>query len=167
MNNYQVMPADIKDWETIKNIYIEGIKTKNATFETACSVLTGEQWFNGKIPGSVFKIIDSNQIVLGWSALSSVSDRCVYGGVVEVSVYIADSAKGKGLGKQLLQSLIDFSENNNIWTLQAGIFIENKASIGLHKKLGFREVGIREKLGKLDGIWRDVMLLEKRSVTIL
>ncbi len=153
-------------WPAIKEIYIEGIATGNATFEQACSIGEYREWIAKKIEGSVF-IFKENNIILGWSALSSVSDRCVYEGVAEVSVYVAGHAKGRGIGIILLQQLIDFSEENNIWTLQAGIFPENKASIALHKKLGFREVGIREKLGKMEGQWRDVVLMERRSNKIV
>ncbi len=159
--------AQPKDWEAIKSIYIEGIDTKLATFETSCSVSdTGVDWFRGKIDQSVFVAIEHDEIK-GWSALSPVSDRCVYGGVAEVSVYVTRSAARMGIGKMLLDQLIDFGEQHNIWTLQAGIFSENIASIQLHEKCGFRVVGTREKLGQLDGEWKDVVLMERRSETIL
>ena len=167
MDIHRIETGHLTDWDAIKTIYIEGIQTGNATFESVDELPTGENWFACKVQGSVYKIIDIDQVILGWSALSSVSDRCIYGGVAEISVYITNSARGKGLGKQLLQILIDFAENNGIWTLQAGIFPENKVSISLHKKLGFRTVGIREKLGKLENRWRDVLLMERRSDTIL
>ncbi len=159
--------AQSDDWERIKQIYLEGIATKLATFESVCSVPdAGATWFNGKIESSVFIAVENDQ-VMGWSALSPVSDRCVYGGVAEVSVYVATSAAGRGIGKMLLDQLIDFAEENNIWTLQAGIFSDNRASIRLHEKGNFRLVGTREKLGKLDGEWKDVVLMERRSRTIL
>lgn len=159
--------ALLSDWEAIKNIYIEGINTKLATFETSCSVPDiGADWFNGKIDQSIFVAIEQDEVI-GWSALSPVSDRCVYGGVAEVSVYVTGIATGKGIGKMLLDQLIAFAENHNIWTLQAGIFTENMASIKLHEKGGFRMVGTREKLGQLDGVWKDVVLMERRSDTIL
>ncbi|HEX9926202.1 MAG TPA: GNAT family N-acetyltransferase, partial [Anaerolineae bacterium] len=107
-----------------------------------------------------------NGQVTGWAALSPVSGRCVYGGVAEVSVYIAASARGQGLGRRLLQALIDESERAGLWTLQAGIFPENKASLTVHKHCGFREVGYREHLGQMQGVWRDVVLLERRSKTV-
>ena len=155
------------DWEAIRRIYIEGINTKLATFETSCSVpVVGKDWFNSKIGQSVFVATEKDQVI-GWSALSPVSDRCVYGGVAEVSVYVTASATGKGIGKMLLDKLIGFAEHHNIWTLQAGIFADNIASIKLHEKGGFRLVGTREKLGKLDGAWKDVVLMERRSKTIL
>lgn len=153
-------------WPAIKEIYIEGIKSGNATFEQTCSISDYKDWIEKKIKKSVF-IFKENNIILGWSALSHVSDRCVYEGVAEVSVYVAEHAQSRGIGKALLQQLVDFSEENNIWTLQAGIFPENKASIALHKKFGFREVGVREKLGKMECKWRDVILLERRSKKIL
>jgi phosphinothricin acetyltransferase len=101
--------------------------------------------------------------VLGWAALSRVSSRQVYAGVTEVSIYVAERSRGKGIGQALLQALIAESERCGIWTLQAGIFPENVASITLHLKNGFREVGRRERLGRMNGIWRDVVLLERRS----
>jgi L-amino acid N-acyltransferase YncA len=103
--------------------------------------------------------------VLGWAALSAVSSRLVYAGVAEISVYVASSARGCGVGKALLQALVEESEANGIWTLQAGIFPENAASISLHKSCGFREVGVRRRIGKLGVRWRDVLLLERRSAT--
>jgi phosphinothricin acetyltransferase len=101
--------------------------------------------------------------VLGWAALSRVSERCVYGGVAEVSVYVAASARGRGVGRKLLEELVRASEEAGVWTLQAGIFPENTASIALHERCGFRIVGIRRQLGQLRGVWRDVALLERRS----
>ncbi len=101
--------------------------------------------------------------VVGWAALSLVSGRCIYAGVAEVSVYVAASTRGLGAGKVLLPALIEESERAGIWTLQAGIFPENRASIALHKSCGFRELGYRERIGQLDGVWRDVVLLERRS----
>jgi L-amino acid N-acyltransferase YncA len=101
--------------------------------------------------------------VVGWAALSPVSRRCVYGGVAEVSVYVAESARGQGIGRALLSALIDASEAAGIWTLQAGIFPENEASVRLHKSCGFRVVGRRERIGQLHGVWRDTLLLERRS----
>jgi len=105
-------------------------------------------------------------VVLGWSALSPVSDRCCYAGVAEASLYVSASHRGQGIGKALLQATIERAESNGIWTLQAGIFRENRASLALITKCGFREVGRRERLGKLDGVWRDVLLLERRSSVV-
>jgi phosphinothricin acetyltransferase len=104
-----------------------------------------------------------NNSVVGWAALSPVSSRCVYGGVAELSVYTSDKHRGKGVGKKLLQQLIAESETNGIWTLQAGIFQENEASVKLHEGVGFRIIGIREKIGKLKGTWRNNYILERRS----
>lgn len=157
-----ITQATKKHWKSIKKIYIEGILTNNATFEKPENIKSVDEWFLSKILNSVF-VFTQNDNVLGWASLSGVSDRCVYSGVAEVSIYIAMQEFGKGIGSQLFEQLIDFSEQNNIWTLQAGIFPENVASIKLHKKFGFREVGYREKLGKLNNKWRDVILLERRS----
>ncbi len=162
-----IRKAYIYDWTQIKEIYNEGIETDNATFETVSSISeNSEEWFSKKIDNSIF-VADENNEIIGWAALSPVSDRCVYGGVGEVSVYVKSSAQGKGLGNKLLNKLIEFAEQNNVWTLQAGIFPENETSIKLHEKCGFRIVGVREKLGQLKGIWRDVVLMERRSKTIL
>ena len=147
------------DWDSVKAIYEEGIATKNATFET--QVPEWKEWDKRHLKKCRFIALNNNQIV-GWAALSPVSERCIYSGVAEVSVYVSSSFMGKGVGSLLLQRLIEESENTNIWTLQAGIFPENNASLNLHKKHGFREVGTRERIGKLDGAWRDVILLERR-----
>lgn len=152
------------DWESVKSIFEDGIATKNATFETAAG--TWEKWNSDHLTDARLVAENSDQIQ-GWAALSPVSGRCVYGGVAEVSVYVANAMHGKGLGSALLDRLIEESEQQNIWTLQAGIFPENKASINLHKKLGFRIVGTREKIGKMDGQWRDVVLMERRSKKVM
>ncbi len=104
--------------------------------------------------------------VLGWAALSPVSSRCVYGGVAEVSVYIAARARGRGVGKRLLAALVEDSEREGLWTLQAGLFPENTASVAVHRQCGFREVGVRERIGEMNGVWRDVLLMERRSKTV-
>ena len=147
-------------WPEISKIYEEGIKTGNATFEQSCPAW--EEWDNDHRKDCRFVAIEEN-VVVGWAALSNVSGRCVYAGVAEVSVYISENFRGKGIGKLLLEKLVQESEQARIWTLQAGIFPENTASIQLHKKCGFREVGIREKIGKMNGVWRNVVLLERRS----
>lgn len=148
------------DWNDVRRIYLEGIATGDATFETDAPAW--DRWDATHRPGERF-VARGGGAVLGWAALSPVSDRCVYGGVAEVSVYVAAAARGNGLGVALLQRLIDASEEAGVWTLQAGIFPENRASVALHERLGFREVGRRERLGKLKGVWRDVLLLERRS----
>lgn len=152
-----------QDWDTVRLIYLEGIATGQATFETEAP--EWDLWDRSHLPFGRL-VAREDQSVMGWAALSYVSDRCVYAGVVEVSVYVGESSRGHGIGHALLQALVAESEKNGIWTLQAGIFPENSASIELHRKCGFREVGRRERLGKLDGVWRDVMLLERRSPVV-
>ena len=151
------------DWDAVAKIYKEGIATGFATFET--EVPQWENWDRAHTQHCRFVMTKSNEI-LGWAALSPVSSRCVYGGVAEVSVYVAGNARGKGVGKQLLFSLISESEKQGIWTLQAGIFPENSASIELHKKMGFRLIGVRERIGKLGDTWQDNIILERRSKKI-
>jgi L-amino acid N-acyltransferase YncA len=151
------------DWEAVKQIYEEGIATGNATFQQ--SAPTWDEWNNSHLLHSrIVAKADNN--VLGWAALTPVSGRCVYAGVAEVSVYVSDKARGKGLGKQLLQKLIEESEANGIWTLQAGIFPENTPSIKIHEACGFRIFGTRERIGKMNGVWRDNLVLERRSKTV-
>jgi len=157
--------ADMQDgdWNAVRQIYLEGIATGNATFET--SAPDWSRWSEGH-PQEFRLIARADDEVLGWAALSRVSSRCVYAGVMEVSVYVAAAARSHGLGRKLLQALIDRSERHNIWTLQAGIFPENLASLAIHKACGFREVGVRRKLGQLRGVWRDVLFLERRSPVV-
>lgn len=159
----EIKHIKIQDWQAISKIYKQGINTGIATFET--EVPSWEQWDNSHLKIDRLAAWSTNNIV-GWAALSPVSDRCVYGGVAEVSVYVDTNYNGKGIGTQLLEHLIALSENEGIWTLQAGIFRENKASIQLHKKVGFREIGYREKIGKRNGIWYDNTILERRSKII-
>ncbi len=147
-------------WGQVKQIYESGIATGIATFETTAP--SWEKWNDGHLAFARLVAVDNNEVV-GWAALSPVSSRCVYGGVAEVSVYVADKHKGKGIGKLLLQKLIKESESNRIWTLQAGIFTDNAASVKLHEKVGFRVIGHREKIGKLNDIWKDNYILERRS----
>ncbi len=150
-------------WDAVKEIYLQGIATKNSTFQTEAP--SWQEWNESHLP-TLRYIILINEVVAGWAALTPVSGRCVYAGVAEVSVYIHKDYRGKGIGASLLQKLITESENQNIWTLQSGIFPENKASIGLHEKHGFRTIGYRERIGKMNGIWRDTVLLERRSKII-
>jgi len=155
-----------RHWTSVHEIYQAGIDTGHATFESSPPA-SWERWQENHIHElSLVALVDG--VVLGWAALSSSSDRCVYAGVAENSVYVAPAAKGRGIGRQLLDALIEGSEVRNIWTLQAGIFPENLASVALHKAAGFRPVGIRQRLGKmrhgpLAGQWRDVLSLERRS----
>lgn len=148
------------DWDAVRAIYTEGIRTGNATFET--TVLDWERWNNSHLASCRF-VASSDSEIVGWAALSPVSTREVYCGVAEVSIYVAESARGRRVGSQLLAALIAASEEHGIWTLQAGIFPENKASIALHQRQGFRIVGTREKIGRMNGHWRDVILMERRS----
>lgn len=149
------------DWTEVSRIYTEGIQSGHATFEQACPAW--EQWDKTHLQSGRL-IALSGQVISGWAALSPVSGRCVYAGVAEVSIYISDHFRGQGIGFLLLNQLVIESEQNGIWTLQAGIFPENKASIRIHEKSGFRIVGVREKLGQMkDGAWRDVVLMERRN----
>ena len=148
------------DWEQVRAIYLEGIGSSNATFETEAP--SWETWDAAHLRFARLVARDGKTII-GWAALSPVSQRCVYGGVAEVSVYVAANSRGRGIGRALLEKLIEESERNGIWTLQAGMFPENAGSLALHKACGFREVGRRERIGKLNGVWRDTILLERRS----
>ncbi len=159
----RIEAAAITDWKAIEAIYRDGIRTELATFNTEADIPDGETWFAGKIPNLIFKAVGEDGTMLGWAALTAVSKRRVYAGVAEVSVYIASFAKGQGVGFALLTHLVTASEQAGIWTLQAAIFPENEVSIRLHKKVGFRIVGIREKIGQLNGVWRDVVFMERRS----
>ena len=149
-----------KHWPQVEAIYRAGIATGNATFETETP--TWDEWDARHLPFGRL-VARQQEDLLGWAALSPVSTRKVYVGVAEVSVYLAESARGKGHGRTLLQASIESSEKNGIWTLQAGIFPENTASIRLHQSCGFRIVGRRERIGRLHGRWRDTVLMERRS----
>jgi L-amino acid N-acyltransferase YncA len=156
------------DWPRLTTIYQQGIDTGHATLETKAP---SPQEMSAKYlatPQLVAEITAENgkSEIVGYALLSSVSGRCVYGGVAEVSLYIATDYRGKGLGKMLLEQLITASEDAGFWMLQAGIFPENTASVTAHHRAGFRTVGLREKIGKREGIWRDVLLLERRSQRI-
>jgi L-amino acid N-acyltransferase YncA len=163
MIDLDLRPMQSDDWPAIRNIYSEGIATGNATFETETPEWT--TWDQGHLQECRL-VVRATQRILGWAALSAVSSRRVYSGVTEVSVYVAAEARGRGIGKLLLQSLVEQSERCGIWTLQAGIFPENIPSVALHKSCGFREVGLRQRLGQRGGVWRDVLLLERRSSTV-
>jgi L-amino acid N-acyltransferase YncA len=147
-------------WEKVKKIYEEGIATGNATFET--TVPPWEDWDASHAKSPRLVAVENEEIV-GWAALTNVSGRCIYAGVGEVSVYVSGLHRGKGIGRKLLQALISESEKNEYWTLQAGIFPENKSSIKIHEDCGFRLIGVREKIGKMNNVWRDTLLMEKRS----
>jgi L-amino acid N-acyltransferase YncA len=148
------------DWPWVRAIYLEGIATGNATFERAAP--EWERWDAGHL--AVCRLAARAEgVPLGWAALSRISVRAVYAGVAEVSVYVAAAARGRGVGGALLAALVEESERCDIWTLQAGIFPENAASLAIHRRAGFRVVGIRERMGCMDGRWRDVVLMERRS----
>ncbi|MEH7336444.1 N-acetyltransferase family protein [Neobacillus drentensis] len=152
-----------EDWQQVKNIYLEGIATGNATFQKVAP--SWEEWDNGHLTNCRI-VARFEGTILGWAALSPVSSRPVYSGVAEVSIYVSQTSSGKGIGSKLLQALIDVSEEKGFWMLQASIFPENALSLQLHKKYGFREVGRRERIGKMDGVWRDTILLERRSSNV-
>lgn len=159
--NFVIKEMQPFDWPQVSAIYFEGIRTGIATFER--DVPTWDEW-NCSHTCKCRLVACSGNIVLGWAALTSISSRCVYSGVAEVSVYTGDAYKRRGVGTALLEELIRQSEDNGFWTLQANIIKENISSRNLHKKCGFREVGIREKIGKMpDGQWHDVILMERRS----
>ena len=151
------------DWDAVRAIYLEGIATRNTTFETEAP--SWDTWSNNHWPDCRL-IARSNEKVLGWAVLSPVSRRTVYSGVAEVSVYVAADARGMGVAKALLGSLIDASGKAGIWSLQAGLFKEHPASIPLHKGVGFRKIGFQERKGSMDGAWRDVLLMERRSQVV-
>ena len=151
-------------WPAVKAIYEAGIATDSATFETQAPAW--EAWDKAHLGHSRLVAVDEAGTVWGWAALSPVSSRCVYGGVAEISVYIAAEARGQGVGRQLLQALIADSEAHGIWTLQAGTFEENTASIGLHTQAGFRVIGHRERIGQHHGVWRNTVQMERRSPTV-
>jgi L-amino acid N-acyltransferase YncA len=148
------------DWPQVASIYAAGIATRNATFET--EVPSFEEWDAAHLPAHRFVATDGDRVV-GWVALTGYSDRCCYNGVADLSVYVDPTAQGRGVGRALLEHLVDDTEGSGIWTLQAGVFPENTASLALHRRCGFRVVGTRERIGRLDGVWRDVVLLERRS----
>ena len=150
------------DWEQVRTIYWEGIATGHATFEMEAP--SWEQWDAAHLRCA--RLVARAGRVAGWAALSPVSQRCVYGGVAEVSVYVSQAHRQSGVGRRLLSALIRESERNGVWTLQAGMFPENAGSLALHRGCGFREVGRRERIGKLNGAWRDTILLERRSPVV-
>lgn len=156
-----VRPVIKEDWPAVSRIYEAGIKTKIATFETKVPE-SYEEWFGEAIPECSLVVFEGKEI-LGWCRLTPVSKRKVYRGVGEVSIYIDPQVKGKGVGDFLLKQLILISEKEGFWTLESKILKENIASINLHKKNGFRVVGIREKIAQLDGVWKETVLMERRS----
>ncbi len=157
----ETMIAD--DWPTVEAIYRQGIATRQATFETETP--SWEVWDTRHAPAPRL-VARLDGCPVGWAALSPVSVRTVYRGVAEASVYVAEWSRGQGVGRALLIELVRQSEALGYWTLQASIFPENTASLALHAACGFRQVGRRERLGQLDGVWHDVLLLERRSAVV-
>ncbi|QUN06377.1 N-acetyltransferase [Shewanella yunxiaonensis] len=150
----------VADYPAVSAIYQQGIESGKATFQVATK--SWEEWDSAMLLQCRL-VAELAGNVVGWAALSAVSKRAVYAGVAEVSIYVANDAKQQGVGSALMSRLINDSETNGLWTLQAGIFSENNASIALHQKYGFKVLGIREKLGQLHGVWRDVAFMERRS----
>ena len=160
-----VVPLTLEHWPEVERIYAAGIATGHATFESEPP--SWEQFDAGKLPGQRLVAVEDSRVV-GWAAASAVSDRCVYAGVVEHSVYVDPAAGGRGIGRLLLDALVASTEAAGIWTLQSGVFPENVASLAVHRAAGFREVGVRERVGRmtygpLAGQWRDVVFIERRS----
>ncbi|MEW2135705.1 N-acetyltransferase family protein [Streptomyces sp. NPDC005409] len=150
--------------EQVLAIYRAGIDEGQATFETTAPAW--EAFDAGRLPQHRFVALGEDGEVLGWVAASAVSDRCAYAGVVEHSVYVHPAARGRGVASALLTALIDSTEAAGIWTIQSGVFPENRASLALHQRAGFRIIGTRERIGRHHGVWRDVVLLERRSPRI-
>ena len=159
-----IVPMTAGDWPSVAEIYASGIATGHATFQTSIPEWT--VWDASHLKSCRLVARGGNGAIQGWAALSPVSSRPVYAGVAEVSIYIAEPARGHGVGRRLLEALISESEKDGRWTLQAGIFPENEASIALHVSCGFRIVGRRERIGCVNGVWRDNLLLERRSSVV-
>jgi len=158
-----IRPFVKSDFPSVKDIYQQGIDSGDATFQEQAKDY--DDWNESLLPNCRL-VAENNRQIIGWAALSSASNRCVYSGIAEVSVYVSSNSQGLGVGNSLLESLIKASEEQGIWTLQAGIFPENKASIHIHSKNGFKVLGIREKLGQMNGIWRDIVFMERRSKVV-
>ena len=151
------------DWEEVRAVYREGIATGDATFERDAP--SWERWDASHLKEARL-VARAGASLKGWAALSPVSGRCVYAGVAEVSVYVGAASRGEGVGRALLEALVEASERAGVWTLQAGIFPENVASVRVHLRCGFREVGRRERIGRMEGRWRDTLLFERRSPVV-
>ncbi|MFD8604274.1 phosphinothricin acetyltransferase [Streptomyces sp. TSRI0445] len=159
-----VVPLAAEHAEQVLTIYQAGVDEGNATFET-----TAPEWETfdaAKLPAHRFAAVEGNGKVLGWVAASRVSDRCAYVGVVEHSVYVHPAVRGRGVASTLLRALIESTERAGVWTIQSGVFPENVASLAVHERAGFRVIGTRERIGRHHGVWRDVVLLERRSPAI-
>jgi L-amino acid N-acyltransferase YncA len=158
---FKIRLMQSQDWQSVARIYEEGIATGHATFQKESP--SWEEWDASHLKKCRFIAQNREGVIIGWAALTPVSGRCVYAGVAEVSVYISPPYHGQGVGKILMRHLIETSETEGLWTLQAGIFKENIGSVRLHESVGFRQIGYRERIGQLDGVWRDTLLLERRS----
>ncbi len=159
-----VRPLEDRDWDAVRRIYGEGIATGIATFTTEVPAreVLDEVWLSGHR-----WVAEIDGCVVGWAALSPVSSRECYAGVAENSIYVADGMRGRGVGRALLRTQVDAADEAGLWTLQTAIFPENRTSLALHHAAGFRTVGIRERIGKLAGVWHDTVLLERRSATVI
>jgi phosphinothricin acetyltransferase len=162
--DFTIRSMTAADWPEVRAIYEAGIATGNATFETTAPEY--DAWDRSHLANLRLVAIDAAGDIVGWAALSPVSDRCVYGGVAENSIYVHPDARGSGVGTALLARLIAAAEDSGLWTLQTGIFPENAPSLALHQRCGFRIIGTRERIGQLNGVWRDTLLLERRSATV-
>lgn len=151
-------------WNAVARIYAEGIATGHATFQK--DVPSWEEWDGSHLKKCRFVAVNTEGVVMGWAALTPVSGRCVYVGVAEVSVYVSTHFTRHGIGKMLMTKLIESAEASGLWTLQSGIFPENVGSVRLHEMAGFRLIGRRERIGKMDNVWRDTLLMERRSQNI-
>jgi phosphinothricin acetyltransferase len=163
----EVRPLSPEDWPVVDAIWRAGIDTRNATFETetpSWSTFDATRYPDHRLVA--VDRTDAHGIIVGWAALMPVSRRPCYSGVAENSVYVAPDARGRGVGTALLQALVDGADGGGIWTIQTSIFPENRASLALHERVGFRVVGRRERIAQLDGVWRDTLFLERRSPTI-
>ncbi|MFJ8845848.1 GNAT family N-acetyltransferase [Streptomyces cyaneofuscatus] len=156
-----VVPLSAGHADEVIAIYQAGVDEGNATFETVAP--TWEQFDAAKLPEHRFAALDEGGRVLGWVAATKVSDRCAYAGVVEHSVYVHPAARGRGIASALLRALVESTEAAGIWTIQSGIFPENSASLAVHARAGFRVIGTRERVGRHHGVWRDTVLVERRS----
>ena len=163
MTPFSIRVMENNDMNAVLDIFRTGIDSMEATFETETSI---DNWEKIHLPHSRFVLLNELQQIIGWCALLYVSDKPYFKGIAETSIYLDSDHQGKGLGKILLEKLILDSQEQGIWTLQAQIFAENIKSLKLHEKLGFRRVGKREKLGQINGVWKDVLLLERKNINI-
>ena len=155
----RIEPMTPGDWPEVRTIYEEGIATGQGTFETAAP--SWEQWNEARCPHS--RLVAREARVIGWAALTPVSSRACYKGVAEVGLYVAASWRGRGVGRALMEAVIESAEANGVWTLQAATFPENTASLALQRRCGFREIGFRERIARHHGVWRNTIVLERRS----